>query len=123
MEPIVVPVFGAEEAGLVLERFKWDPTPTASEVRLGLSTAEADGLVACADPDLTHAQKEWLCGLLLRNGDLFSVKLMPGQALAIPHKINTQGHWPIKCHPYWSSLKECEVLESKVERMHHASVM
>ncbi|ELR21881.1 uncharacterized protein ACA1_337310 [Acanthamoeba castellanii str. Neff] len=91
-EPVVILVFDMEEVGPVPEWFEWEPMPVTNEASLGLSTMEADELVGWADTDLSHTQKEQLHSLLLKNGDLFSVKLTPGQALMIPHEINTQGH-------------------------------
>ncbi len=80
-EPVVLTVFNNEEAGLVLERFEWELTPVTNSTHLAsISITEAEELVGCTDPDLTPGQKEQLHELLMRNSDLFSVKLTPGQA-------------------------------------------
>jgi hypothetical protein len=122
-EPVVLAVFDTEEVGPVLEQFKWEPTPATSNAHPGINTAETKELVSSTDPNLTPRQKEWLHELLTRNRDLFSVKLTPGQALTIPHEIDTQGHLPIKRHPYQSSLRKHDTLEEEVKQMYSARVI
>jgi hypothetical protein len=121
--PTVLPAFEEGEAGPIPERFEWEPTPTASEAPAGITDKELSDLLGRADPDLTEDQRRQLRELLCRNADLFCAKLTPGQSLALPHEIDTQGHRPIKRHPYRSSMKEKGVLEEEVRKMLDAGVV
>src|SRR3989344_8711710 len=77
-----------------------------------------------ADAGLTDTHKAQLAALLRDNSDLFTPSLKPpGATRHIPHKINTQGHAPIKCAPIRTSRAEMLTQYSEIDKMHHAGVI
>jgi len=81
-------------------------------------------MVAQADKDLMPEEAAQLMALLIDNRDMFTPSLThPGQANHAPHKINVQGHQPVKSHPHQASPKEMVVQSTKISKMLAASVI
>jgi hypothetical protein len=74
-----------------------------------------------ADARLTDTHKTQLATLLHNNSNVFTPSLKPpGATHHIPHKIDTQGHAPIKCAPICTSCAEMLTQYSEIDKMHCA---
>lgn len=76
------------------------------------------------DEDLMPEEVAQLVVLLMDNRDVFALSLMhPGQVNHAPHEIDVQGHWPVKSHPRWASLKEMVVQLTEISKMLAAGII
>ncbi len=77
-----------------------------------------------ADTGLMAVHKEQLAVHLRGNSDVFALSLKPlGAAQHIPHKIDMQGHVPIKHAPICTSCMEMLTQYSEIDKMHHAGII
>ncbi len=91
----------------------------------GLTDDEVEWMLKGADAGLTEEHKAQLERLLCNNGDVFTPPSLkpPGAARHIPHRIDMQGHAPIKCAPIRTLRAEMMTQYQEIDKMHHAGVI
>ncbi len=95
----------------------WEPVAAATEKDI------AD-MVNQADAGLSDEESGQLAALLMRNRDVFAPALLaPGQARHEPHRIEVDGHRPIKVAPRRVSPKELIVQKTEIGKMLGAGVV
>lgn len=91
----------------------------------GLADSEIERMVNGADAEgMDDEKRSKLAAHLRKNKDVFAPSLAPpGASKHIPHRIDTQGHAPIKCTPIRTSRAEMFIEKEEVGKMHKAGVV
>lgn len=90
----------------------------------GLTDDNMEWMLKGLGAGLMDEHKAQLAKLLCDNGDVFTLSLkLLGVACNTPHKIDTQGHVPIKCNPIHTSHAEMLIQYGEINKMHHVGVI
>ena len=85
---------------------------------------EVEKLMARVDSSISPEQRTKLKELIIRNKDRFCKTLrQPGSAKHVPHKIDTQGHPPIRKRPYRVPKKEEYWLQNEIRQMQRDQIV